>query len=1713
MFRKAHSQTRRSNRSQQTHQRRRFRLLSMAIIAALVLLFLPLNAAFVLHLGLRQAQPHGEAGPATLAPSPSQAIDLAFPFGVMPIRATGGLTITKVANPSPVGQGTLLNYTVIFTNQTGVDLENVTVTDTVPANTACVAIFSSIEWFTSLAGCQAGEARWRMYTFFGDVLPQGSTTALTYTVRVDQPLPDGFELVNPAGTYGISADRVGGGPTVSDMGARTVTTTVQSPLWQIGKTAFPTDTVQAGQLITYTITATNNGSYETNGNYLITDVIPINTAFFTSTPVFPDNISGGVITWTITTTLQPTESTDLLWSVRVSQPLTPGTIITNAVYGVSGGGVLTPVVSTAPVTVSVSSGPILTVSKVFSTGQGTVGPGDFITYTVTYENIGNNIATGVVVSDTIPANTTLQGSNPPFDSANAPEYGWLTPSLTINDPQSIQLWVQVNPSLPDGTLLTNTVTITSQEGTGDSDTATSLVNSSPVLSFSKSDSPDPVLAGGTLIYTLTVTNTGTTTATTVMVTDTLDANTTYLAANPTPVGEPCSICQFNLGPIAVGISNTITVAVTVDPTTPHATTLTNFATISAVETTTLTISETTTVQAPIFDISKSVTLPPPAPYLKAGQTVTYTIYYTNSSPIAATSIRITDTLPISVTGITSDTGSASVIEGTPPTLVFGLASLVNGSGAITIVGQAINTPWSTQLLDLTNTVSATIDVNPTLFTDDAIIQGGPDDPANAVLTATPLVTPISGASTVTATLTDQFGNAVLDGLSITFSTTLGGSSIGPANTSNGQAVSSLTSTAPGTTTVQVSNPGVAGNSQVITFTAAVLEINKTVSTTLAFPGDTLLYTIFITNTGDATATGVMVNDPLPPDVTFVASNPPGGPPFNLSDIAPLGGTATVEITVTVNLTVQDGAQLVNQATVNAAEATNMPSSTVTTTVQASRFKISKGVTPQAAVAGEVVTFTITFTSDGTVPVTGLRITDTLPLSLTNINVVSDTPALVQEPAVFPNVVFSMPSPYSGTGVITITGQLATTPWPSTPLALTNYVTGTININPTVFNDQATVSGSSGPPVTITLVATPTTIGIPGPIALTASMVDLYGNPIVDGQTVIFTSTLGGSSFTPSNAVPSSGGQANVNLTSGSGGQSTVTAGIGGITATTVVTFTAPGIGVSKTADRTQVSPGGTIVYTIIVSNTGDTTLSNVSLTDVLVSSELQFVSASPAPTGGSGQIWDFSLPPLGIGQAHTVSLTASVVSNALIGIFLDNTAVVSATEVTGTEQDTAQVETVRAAVDVLKSVSPPVVLAGQMLTYTIAYTNNNAVSVTNLLLSDLLPAQVTSVTVTSGGATLIDATPPSLVFSRATLAASASDQITIVGQVITAPWPANGLTMTNVVSTTSDQDALGMSAQSSNEGWPNAPATLLISASPVSTTIANTVMVTATVQDQYGNPVYDGTSVTFNSSLAGTIINPAPTVNGVAVTTLSSTEVGTTTVTASAGFANDSVMVRFTEVPIQYVYLPLLMKDYTTPMDVDLVVDLIEISSLSPAVDEPLAITVTIRNSGLSSTPTRFWVDLYIATQPITPQVNQTWSDLTPLGVPFGVAWVVPGLGGGQTMTLSNLIPNNPADCENYSNFTPPLVGGCNWPANRNSFSSGQEGTYFITAQVDSFGESAPFTFGNIVETDETNNVYTGTLTINVSSVTGSRTEEPAQPNYESSKPGASRRPLTPAGQ
>ncbi|MDM8529114.1 hypothetical protein QUF58_13020 [Anaerolineales bacterium HSG24] len=175
-------------------------------------------------------------------------------------------------------------------------------------------------------------------------------------------------------------------------------------------------------------------------------------------------------------------------------------------------------------------------------------------------------------------------------------------------------------------------------------------------------------------------------------------------------------------------------------------------------------------------------------------------------------------------------------------------------------------------------------------------------------------------------------------------------------------------------------------------------------------------------------------------------------------------------------------------------------------------------------------------------------------------------------------------------------------------------------------------------------------------------------------------------------------------------------------------------------------------------------------------------------------------------------------------------------------------------------------------------------------------------------------------------------------------------------------------------------------------------------------------------------------------------------------------------------YLPLIIK----PAPIDLWVEQVDVSDLSPFPGQPVVITVTVRNNQGTAVPKSFWVDLYLSIDPITPQVNQSWSSFGLSRVPYGVVWRTYDTPNGQRL-LTNLIPNDPFDpTHNYSNFIPKNIGTWDktmggYPINNHFREPGQ---YYLYVLVDSFAESGS-SLGEVVERNEQNNLY-GPLIITV---------------------------------
>jgi uncharacterized repeat protein (TIGR01451 family) len=110
------------------------------------------------------------------------------------------------------------------------------------------------------------------------------------------------------------------------------------------------------------------------------------------------------------------------------------------------------------------------------------------------------------------------------------------------------------------------------------------VNAIADLAITKADSPDPVITGNDLTYTVTVTNNGPDTATSVIVTDNLPAETTYVSCSSTG-GGVCGGSGNNrtvtFASLTSGESETITFVANVNCSVADGTVISNTATVSA----------------------------------------------------------------------------------------------------------------------------------------------------------------------------------------------------------------------------------------------------------------------------------------------------------------------------------------------------------------------------------------------------------------------------------------------------------------------------------------------------------------------------------------------------------------------------------------------------------------------------------------------------------------------------------------------------------------------------------------------------------------------------------------------------------------------------------------------------------------------------------------------------------------------------------------------------------------------------------------------------------------------------------------------------------------------------------------------------------------------------------------------------------------------------
>lgn len=174
--------------------------------------------------------------------------------------------------------------------------------------------------------------------------------------------------------------------------------------------------------------------------------------------------------------------------------------------------------------------------------------GTNLTYTITATNNATIPALQVQVQDNIPAGTTFVSlASPAGFSCITPAVGGTglvscTRNFTVpGDVMVFTLVVAVPANTPDGTIISNTATVSSADpdpNPNNSATATTTVITRADLAITKAGTPDPVLPGGNLYYTIDVVNNGPSDAQNVVVTQDLPPETTFVAVSA-PAGWNC----------------------------------------------------------------------------------------------------------------------------------------------------------------------------------------------------------------------------------------------------------------------------------------------------------------------------------------------------------------------------------------------------------------------------------------------------------------------------------------------------------------------------------------------------------------------------------------------------------------------------------------------------------------------------------------------------------------------------------------------------------------------------------------------------------------------------------------------------------------------------------------------------------------------------------------------------------------------------------------------------------------------------------------------------------------------------------------------------------------------------------------------------------------------------------------------------------------------
>ncbi|MFF1792364.1 hypothetical protein ACFVX9_38615, partial [Kitasatospora sp. NPDC058243] len=1193
------------------------------------------------------------------------------------------LTVSKALLTSPVVPGQQVQWQVTVTNNGPSRARNVVVTDTVPSGVTSASMKADADSTNcpisnGTATCPAVE------------IPVGGSLTWTLTGTLDANA-----TTTPTNTVTVTGGPDPATPTHTAMASPTASPSEQASL-TVSK-ALLTNPVVPGQQIQWQVTVTNNGPSRAR-NVVVTDAVPSGVtgasmkadADSTNCPITNGTATcpaveipvGGSLTWTLTGTLSPNATTTPSNTATVTGGPDPATPTHTAVATPSG---------------SPSPQASLTVSKVLVTNP--VVPGQQIQWQVSVTNNGPSEARNVIVTDQVPTGVTnasmtaADGTTCPITNGTA-----TCPGVDIPVGQTLT-WTLTGTLGPDATTTpSNTAIVTGgPDPTTPTHTAVASPTNSPSpqasLTVSKTLLTNPVVPGQQIQWQVAVTNNGPSTAQNVVVSDQVPAGVTAASMKADADGTNCPITNGTAtcpgANIPAGQTRTWTLTGTLDPN--AATTPTNTATVTggpdpATPTHTAVASPTNSPSPQAsLTVSKVLVTNPVVP----GQQIQWQVSVTNNGPSEARNVIVTDQVP---TGVTN--ASMTATDGTTCPIANGTATCP----AVQIpVGQTLK--WT-----LTGTLSPNATNTPT---NTATVTGGPDP-------TTPTHTAVAS----------------------------------PTTTPSGQ---------------------------------ASLTVSKVLLTNPVVPGQQIQWRITVTDNGPSTARNVVVTDTVPDGVANpslardtdgslcpITGNRATCPAIELavgqSESYTLTGTLASDATTTPT----------NTAIVTGGPDPATPTHTAVATPSVSpspqaSLTLSKVLVTGSVVPGGPIQWRVTVTNNGPSRARNVVVTDTIPAGVLDPTMAADaddTPCpITGNQAICPAIELAVGQSESYTLTGTFDPNATTTP--------TNTATATGGPDPATptHTAVATPSGSPAPRADLSiakvLLTSPVVPGgpiqwrvtvtnngpsrarnvvvtdtVPAEVHNPAVTADADGTPCpIAGNTAtcpaIEIPADGTASYTVTGTLDAAATSTPVNVASVSGGPDPNPSNN---TATATPTETAQpqaNLTVTKILLTDPVVPGQPISWRVAVTNRGPSTARNVVVSDRIPDQVVGAVmtvdatgSSCPVSTG-TATCPAVEIP---VGATSTFTLTGMLAQDATA--VPGNTATVTGGPDPATPTHTAVASPTGAVIPQANLtlgkvlVTNPVV-PGQQIQWRVTVTNNGPSRARNVVVTDRIPAGVSSPTMTS----------------------------------------------------------------------------------------------------------------------------------------------------------------------------------------------------------------------------------------------------------------------------------------------------------------------------------------------------------------------------------------------